>query len=147
MSRIAPPIDASLCNYMIQSHRNLEQQYSQLLEALAVNAPDVRELWNKLERGLFAHMEAEERFVLPAFARGNLDEAVAFLRDHGRIREHFLELGIAIDLHVFRYERSADLVGLLRSHGRREDELLYRWADKQLDAGLAKAAIDHAASR
>jgi hemerythrin-like domain-containing protein len=147
MSRIASPIDVSLCNYMIQRHRDLEQRYCQLLEALAANAPDMRELWNELERGLLAHMEAEERFVLPAFARSNLEQAVELLRDHGRIREHLLELGIAIDLHLLRYERSADLVELLRSHGRREDQLLYQWADKQLDTELAKAAMQHASLR
>ena len=66
------------------------------------------------------------------------------LRDHGQIRELLLELGVAVDLHELRYERSRELVELLRSHAGREDNLLYRWADQNLDAALAQAAIAHA---
>lgn len=136
--------DTDLFTYMVRSHQALGNLYDCLLEAMEVDAPTLRDLWSQLDRGLTAHMEAEERFVLPSFAKVDRAEAVALLRDHGQIRELLLELGVAVDLHELRYERSRELVELLRSHAGREDNLLYRWADQNLDTALAQAAIAHA---
>jgi Hemerythrin HHE cation binding domain len=137
--------DDTLVGYMTGHHEHLNQLYARLLDALAVNAPDVRDLWTELDHELLAHMEAEERFVLPAFARIDRDEAVAILREHGRIRELLLELGIAVDLHYIRFERSREFIETLRAHAAREDRLLYRWADQKLDPSLVEATRRHIA--
>lgn len=134
-----------LFTYMVRSHQALGDLYDRLLEAMEADAPNLRELWSQLDRGLMSHMEAEERFVLPSFARVDREEAVMLIREHGQIRTLLFELGVAIDLHELRYERSCELVELLRAHAGREDNLLYRWADKNLDAALTTAAIAHAA--
>jgi hypothetical protein len=84
-------------------------------------------------------MEAEERFVLPLFAHIDLAEARELLRQHGRIREQLLELGIAVDLHYIRFERSQDFVQLLLAHADREERLLYRWADERLTPATIEA--------
>jgi hypothetical protein len=147
MERPGPSVESSLCAYMRWSHRHLDDLHGRLLEAVSVNAPGLRHLWTELERGLLAHMEAEERFVLPVFARAHAGEAVALLREHGRFREYLLEFGVEIDLHVIRFKRASEFIEALRSHARREDERLYPWTDKQLDVGLACAAVDHASSR
>lgn len=147
MSSTAAITDVSLYRYMIHSHQDLERSYCQLLEAMAVDAPEVRQIWNQLERGLLAHIEAEERFMLPAFARIDRQEAVALLREHALLRELLLELGVAVDLHLLRYDRSAELVEALRSHARREDKLLYQWASDHLDPEQVKAALAHASAR
>jgi hypothetical protein len=136
-----PSASASLYTYMIRSHQMLEELYLQVLDAMSIEAPTLRELWTTLDRELRAHMEAEERFVLPAFARVDREEAVALLRDHGHVREQLLELGVAIDLHAIRYERSHELVERLRVHAAREERLLYRWADQHLGADAIEAAV------
>jgi hypothetical protein len=130
---------------MTRSHQYLDDLYTRLLDAMEANAPDVGELWTELDHSLHAHMEAEERFVLPAFARVDRDEAVTLLRDHGKIREQLLELGVAVDLHAIRHIRSLEFIELLRAHAGREENLLYRWADQQLDQSLVEAALAHAA--
>jgi hypothetical protein len=81
--------------------------------------------------------------VLPAFARVDQNEAVSLLREHGSIREQLLEIGIAIDLHQARYTRALELVERLRAHAGREDHLLYRWADQNLDNALITATLEH----
>ena len=129
--------------FMTASHRHLSDLYDRVLEALEVNAPDLRDLWTDLDHGLLAHLEAEERYVLPAFAHIDREEARALLREHGLIRERLLELGVAVDLHLGRYEAGRELVDMLRAHADREDKLLYRWADEQLDTSLAEAARRH----
>ena len=110
-------VDSTLYAYMMKRHQYLRALFGRLIEAMQANAgADVRSLWNELEHGLLSHMEAEERFVLPRFAHVDGEEARALLREHGLIRESLLELGVAVDLHCIRYERSQDFVDLLFRH-------------------------------
>ena len=118
---------------MARSHDYLRRVLERLLDSMRVDAPDVRALWGELEHGLLTHMEAEERFVLPAFLRVDRDESLALLREHGELREHLRELGVAVDLHCTSDAQSHDFADALRHHAEREENLLYRWADKSLD--------------
>lgn len=131
---------------MFESHEHLNELFGQLLDALACSAPDARDLWTELDHGLLAHMEAEERFVLPAFARIDAQEALVLIHEHGKIREQLLELGVAVDLHCIRLEQSREFIATLRAHADREDKLLYRWADARLDARLIEATRRHASA-
>jgi iron-sulfur cluster repair protein YtfE (RIC family) len=132
---------------MVRSHEQLRDQVTRLLAAMQANArADVTTLWNELEHNLLNHMEAEERFVLPAFAHVDYGEATALLRDHGLIRESLLELGIAVDLHCIRYERSQEFIDLLLRHAEREERLLYRWADDRLSPSVVQAVKARAAA-
>jgi hemerythrin-like domain-containing protein len=141
MSDSTSPRQAStLYAYMLRSHDELRELVPRLVAAMQANArADVATLWNELDRGLANHMEAEERFVLPAFAHVDLDEAQALLREHGLLRENLLQLGIAVDLHYIRYERSQEFIDLLMRHAAREERLLYRWADDRLSPEVTQA--------
>lgn len=144
MHATAPQHDTTLFAYMARSHQYLADLYGELLDALQTDAPNLCEVWAKFEHALLSHMEAEERFVLPSFAKVDPQEALALLREHGQFREQLLELGVAVDLHAIRYERSKELIERLQAHGAREDNLLYRWADEHLEIALASAALSHA---
>ena len=136
--------DASLYASMLDSHQYLDDRFSRLLDAMEAHAPEVRKLWIELDHGLHAHMEAEERFVLPAFACVHRTEALELLRDHSLIREQLLELGVAVDLHAIRFDRSLEFIETLQAHAGREENLLYRWADEWLDFEITGAALTHA---
>lgn len=142
-----PRTHSTLYVYMTRSHDYLRELLQRLLAAMAADAPDVRALWNQLDHGLLAHMEAEERFVLPAFARVDADEARALLREHGKLREELFELGIAVDLHYIRYDRSAAFFELLRRHAGREENLLYRWAGEHIESPIVQAIERHIAAQ
>jgi hypothetical protein len=136
---------SSLDLFLTHSHEHLRDVFTRLLAAMEVNARDeTRKLWNELERGLLSHMEAEERYVLPAFAHVDKGESLALLREHGLIREQLFLLGIAVDLHYIRYESSLEFADLLARHAEREEKLLYRWADESVAAGLAARVERHA---
>ena len=132
------PLD-SLEHFMAESHQRLNGDALDVLEACAANAPDIAVAWAKFDRGLRAHLEAEERFVFPAFVRVDRDAALGLLREHGEIREQLLELGVAVDLHLLRAEASQAFMVALRAHAAREEALMYRWADKQLEYTLVEA--------
>jgi hypothetical protein len=132
---------------MVRSHEGLRDQVPRLLAAMQADArAEVTTLWNELEHKLLDHMEAEERFVLPAFAHIDQGEATALLREHGLIRENLLELGIAIDLHFLRYERSQQFIDLLFRHAEREERLLYRWAEDRLSPSIVEAVKSRVAA-
>jgi hemerythrin superfamily protein len=139
--------DSTLHAYMMRSHEQLRDQVTRLLTAMQANArADVTTLWNELDHKLLDHMEAEERFVLPAFAHVDREEATGLLREHGLIRENLLELGVDVDLHCIRYERSQEFVDLLLRHAEREERLLYRWADDRLSPGIVQAVKERVAA-
>lgn len=145
MSRTAASVrEDSLHSFLTDNHAHLETIFQQLLEAMAIEAPNTRALWTELDRGLVSHMEAEERYVLPSFAHIDRDAARELLLEHAQIRTQLLELGVALDLHALRYEHSQEFIRLLRSHAAREDNLLYRWADTRLDEHLRAATRRHA---
>jgi hypothetical protein len=148
MTRPARAVRArpSLRTYLTEDHARLADLVEGLIPAIEADAPEARSLWSELDRGVLAHLEAEERFVLPAFARFDRDEALALLREHGQIREQLLELGVAQDLHQLRLDRSRQFIATLRAHAAREDEVMYRWADRELGASLAAATREHLAA-
>jgi hypothetical protein len=126
------------------SHRHLERAGAKLVEAIAANDREETLLqWRALEAQLLAHMEAEERYVLPAFAKADREEALGLLREHGRLREQLLELGVAVELHSLRLHMLDDFIALLRAHAAREERLLYAWAAALLDDRLAGPARRH----
>ena len=130
--------------FMSGSHKSLDGCFERLMAA--VTADDrlgIHTLWCELERDLLAHLEAEERYVLPAFARTDRLEATALLREHGKIREQLLELGIGVELHTIRLATAAAFIAELRAHAAREDTLLYRWAAERLEPSLRDAARRH----
>jgi hypothetical protein len=80
---------------------------------------------------LLVHVDAEEKFLIPALRRRREKEAMAILEDHKRIRVRLAELGAGIDLHIVRLETARALVQDLRSHAQHEDRI-YQWADSEL---------------
>jgi len=136
----APRKHSTLYTYMMRSHEQLRALLPRLLEAMAANArDDVAALWRELDHGLLTHMDAEERFILPVFAHVDRTEALDLLRQHGQIREQLLELGVAVDLHYLRFERSEEFLQILLTHAAREERLLYHWADDRLAPGVLEA--------
>ncbi len=127
---------------MVESHESLARRFAELLVEIEVNAPNLRTRWTAFDRHLVAHMHAEEIFVLPAFARAHQHEALELLRDHGRIREHLMELGVALDLHCIRLGQSHAFITSLNAHAAREERFLYRWVDAHLDVGLVSRTRD-----
>jgi len=126
------------------SHRFLEALFEDLVRAAdGGDQANLHAVWVQLEHRLLAHFEAEERYILPAFGRTDTEEAVALIREHGKLREQILAIGIAVELHYARLTRLEEFIATLRAHAAREEKLLYRWAAERLDPELASAASHH----
>jgi hemerythrin superfamily protein len=130
--------------FMQASHSALAGLAQELLAAVRANDRDsIHSLWVRFETQLLAHLEAEERYVLPAFARAVPDEALALIREHGTLREHILQTGVAIELHQVRLAMFEQFLAELLEHAKREEGVLYRWASTMIDRKLALLARRH----
>lgn len=107
-----------------------------LLEAFADNDRElVSSLWAEFESGLLAHLEAEEKFMIPILLRVSERDARVLIQEHKHIRTQLSELGIGVDLHLVRLEAARSFINELQAHAQHEDSLLYRRADAELDDG------------
>ena len=128
-----PTFRASLLEVLTEDHERLERLFVDLLAALNADArDDAARLWSEFDTGLCWRMALEERSLLPAFRETEREEANALLLEHEQIRSRSSELGVGLDLHLTRADVMADFLLLLRTHARREDALLYRWAARKM---------------
>lgn len=99
-------------------------------------------IWSTFDARLRAHLELEERYLIPPFAQNHPDDAARLLAEHALIRTALLELGVAFDQHVSCADRIAWFAKLLRLHAMREDKLLYAWAEENIEAGIGSKVLE-----
>jgi hemerythrin superfamily protein len=129
-----PPATAAnsteIRNLFLADHRRLDALLEQLIAAFEANdREDVQALWTLFDKGLLAHLEAEENVLIPSLRSTNPTEADALLREHDHFRDRLAELGAGIDLHIVRLETARAFASELLKHADREDQILYRWTD------------------
>ncbi len=101
--------------------------------------------WRRFERALIAHLELEEREILPAVEPREPQAVDLVRKDHAAIRALVDELGLEVELHTVRRETIDRFLALLRAHAAREDATLYRAADELLSADTVRRIADRVA--
>lgn len=125
---------------LIRDHERLDALFVKLLEEFREGDPKkVRAMWTRFETGLSAHLQAEERHLLPLFAGVEPAEAAGLLAEHATFRKRLDELGVGVDLHVVSLAIALEFVESLRAHARRENRLFYRWAERRVEESIQKA--------
>lgn len=123
----------SIRDRLTADHIRLDALFDDVLKRLALDDRDeTRTAWSDFEKGLLAHLEVEEKLVLPRFSKDHELEASVIRREHDAFRKKLSELGVMVDLHAIRMNVANDFVRALREHARREDSLMYRWAQENL---------------
>jgi hemerythrin-like domain-containing protein len=116
-----------------REHARLSIVLDDLLERFTDgNQRDLRAAWSEFEQRLVAHLDFEDRVILPAFANIDPVETQALRGEHLRLRTVLAELGVGVDLHLVQLEPARQFADWLREHAHREDVLLYRWVDSEL---------------
>ncbi len=82
----------------------------------------------ELQARLLAHMDREERELLPRYALHAPQDASEIRSDHARIREVLAELDVAVDLHLVRAATLDAFLNTVQMHAMRESAGLYPWA-------------------
>lgn len=84
----------------------------------------------ELQSRVTAHLETEERELLDDYAKDAPEDARELVLEHGVIRKVLAELDVAVDLHLVRADAIDAFLRVLRAHSLREDQGLYRWAER-----------------
>jgi len=135
------PTTKETADALRRDHHRLEKLFTRLQAAcLEDDWSEVRTQWDAFELALRAHMESEEKHVLPAFRRAEGDEAAAIVAEHDQLRNLLGELGVRVDLHAVTEPEIEQLLARVRAHALREDRILYPWLDAQITAGGPQAS-------
>lgn len=110
-------------------HEALDEVAERVLAIIAEgDREDVGAAITELQVRITAHLDGEERDLLPEYARHDPQDAATLLAEHAAIRETLAELDIESDLHLVRLEAMREILRKLRAHAQRENDGLYRWA-------------------
>jgi hemerythrin-like domain-containing protein len=140
MSKSRTDTPEGLRALLTREHRELDQLFEALLEALQADArQEVLQLWTAFDDGLCRHLALEEKELLPLLHQHNPREVEALLAEHDQIRTNLAELGMGVDLHEIRVQTVSDFIEQLRRHAKREDALAYRWGEENLPAAASDA--------
>jgi hypothetical protein len=133
----------SLREALVADHRRLDELFERLLDEVHLGDTALADAtWTELERDLSGHLEAEERWILPALERAAPGLTAAIRADHAVIRRDLAELGVELELHTLREETAARFIAFLRAHARGEEEVLYRFADRALAQGPRASILE-----
>jgi hemerythrin-like domain-containing protein len=128
-------------------HIRLENLFQALNNAVeSADQPTIARIWGEFESGLLAHLELEERYLLPAIEALHPSAAEMLIGEHNEIRKRVAELGVVTDLHLLRKDAAEELLELLRSHAAWEDRTLYPWAEHTMSESSQRAALESRAS-
>ncbi len=128
---------------LARDHERLERLVRSTIYAMDSTDPaELRSSWLAFECELERHLDAEEKHVLPAFARSRPGEARALKAEHQQIRAWLMDIGVDLDLHCLGRERLSVFADALRAHARREDALFYPWASRYQDIDVAASVTE-----
>lgn len=114
--------------FLRADHDDLEALTQKALQQLTEgDDADVGATISELQQRVLAHLDQEERDLLPRYAESAPEDAAALLREHAAFRKALADLDVATDLHLVRVGAVREMLAKLRAHAERENEGLYRW--------------------
>lgn len=125
---------------LLDDHARLERLFERVVSTFrGGDREQVGRVWTEFDNALTAHLEAEEKHLVPVFEQVDPAGAAAVLKEHEHFRSKLAELGVGVDLHWVGTDVARAFVDELRAHAQREDAALYRWAERSLDAEAQRA--------
>ena len=81
-----------------------------------------------LQATVAAHLNDEERELIPRYAKYAPQDAACIMEEHAGIRKALAGLDIETDLHLLRADAMHTFLAALQAHAAREDAGMYCWA-------------------
>lgn len=110
-------------------HDELERLATRVVREISEgDRDDVTAAITEMQSRVLAHLEDEERDLLPTYAEREPEDAALLREEHAAIRKALAEFDLETDLHLVRAEAVAAFLATLKAHAARENAGLYRWA-------------------
>jgi hemerythrin superfamily protein len=124
----------SISARFLEDHRRLEGLVSEIVETVASgDRQRIAALWDVFDAGLNAHLDAEEKYMIPLLMRDSERDGRALLEEHKLLRARLAQLDTAVDLHLVRLSAVKEFIDELQAHAAHEEALLYSLSDRMLD--------------
>lgn len=134
---------SGLCAAMRFDHERLEIGARHLLECVLFGRADVVErAFSRFCGEMLAHVEAERRYLLPAFEKEKPAEAKLIHDDHALIRALLATIAEQIARRSTSPDTIRRLIEALKANGAREIAELYPWAETGVEPADSKAALE-----
>jgi len=128
---VGPPRTTTSATSLRADHDALEDlTHSVMKKVIAGRREGLAEAIGELQARVLAHLDSEERDVLPRYAEYAPQDASELLAEHATMRSVLAELDVAVDLHFVRANALDAFLATLRTHAIRENAGLYRWAER-----------------
>lgn len=115
-------------------HERLEELAESIIRTIVEgDREDVSSAVSALQASVGAHLDGEERELIPRYAEHDAAGAALLSKDHAAIRNALAELDVATDLHLVRADSMRAFLASLRAHAARENLGLYRWLASTLE--------------
>jgi hemerythrin-like domain-containing protein len=123
-----------------EDHRQIELLLERLVATMRADDRETEaKAWDRAEKAILRHLDAEEMFVFPTLVDGHAKEVEALLREHAALRRQLGAIGLTIDLHTARAAAIEEFCATLRKHAEREESLVYTEAEKRLSVNISRA--------
>ncbi|MGH7282215.1 MAG: hemerythrin domain-containing protein, partial [Polyangiaceae bacterium] len=122
-------VTESIEELLSAEHRSFDELGRRLIAAIAHDEEASRAIWHELRAVLAVHVEGEDRFLIPALARRQAQEARALLAEHRLIRERVKEIDAALATGLPDLQAVQGFIDELNAHARHEKKVLYAHCD------------------
>jgi hemerythrin-like domain-containing protein len=132
----------SLRDALLADHHRIDDLLARVLVAIeALDSERMAAEWADFDRALSAHLDAEDRYLIPALSVTKPRVARAVLQEHRHVRGRARELGNAMKTGVLRAGTVRGFVDELSAHARHETAVLYEWAEDEIDEPDREAVL------
>lgn len=136
MTTTEPKASGAVRAFLTRDHARIEGLHARLMDELRDERTGAaEEMWRRLHAAVRDHMAAEERYLLRRFAHTDRREAALLRAQHATLRRMLAEAAVSVRGHRDVLER---FIAQFWEHARREDHLLYRWAEDEVDDSTAQ---------
>lgn len=134
---------SGLCAAMRFDHERLTISTRHFLECVLFGRSDiVEQAFRRVCNDILLHIEAEQKFILPAFEKEYPEAAQAIHDDHALIRALLVTIYDQISRRAIAPDVVRKLIEAVRQNGDRECQELYPWAETGVSPIDSKAAIE-----
>lgn len=135
---------SGLCAAMRFDHERLEIGARHLLECVLFGRADVVEAaFSRFCAEMLAHIEAEQNYMLPEFAKEHAEEAKLIIEEHALVRALLATITEQIARRAAHPDTIRKLIEAVRANGTREQKSLYPWAEHGVCLADSRAALEH----
>ncbi|HEX9295516.1 MAG TPA: hemerythrin domain-containing protein [Polyangiaceae bacterium] len=143
MSSASQSTLSGLCAALTFDHARIETCGRHALSLLHCSEQDeCRASWFIFRKHLFAHLDAEEKWILPAFDAARPEACAAVRSGHAEIKRAMATVSASLASGTADEHAMREVLDLLISQCQLEERELYPWSETAIDPTHSRAVLE-----